>query len=134
VNRLRFLLDTDTVIYFFKGRGQVAQNLLHTPPSEIALSTISLYELWVGITRSTQPERSLAQLNELIKLITLIPFDATAAQSAAEIRRHLEQSGSLIGTLDTLIAGIALSRNLTLVTHNLAECQRVPNLSIVDWY
>jgi tRNA(fMet)-specific endonuclease VapC len=122
------------VIYFFKGRGQVAQNLLHTPPSEIALSTISLYELWVGITRSAQPERNCSQLNELIKLITLLPFDEAAAQSAAEIRRHLEQIGFPIGTLDTLIAGVALSRNLTLVTHNLSEFQRVPNLSLEDWY
>jgi tRNA(fMet)-specific endonuclease VapC len=46
----------------------------------------------------------------------------------------LEQIGFPIGTLDTLIAGVALSRNLTLVTHNLSEFQRVPNLSLEDWY
>lgn len=131
---LRYLLDTGTVIYFFKGCGNVAQRLLQTPPAEVGLSSISLYELLAGVARSAQPERTQQQLQEFLKLIVLLPFDEAVAQSAAEVRRHLERAGEVIGTLDTLIAGVALARGLTLVTHNLSEFQRVPNLQIEDWF
>ncbi|CUU04329.1 tRNA(fMet)-specific endonuclease VapC [Armatimonadetes bacterium GBS] len=134
MNSLRFLLDTDTVIYFFKGKGQVAEFLIQTPPTEIAISTISLYELQVGINRSRQPERAQLQLEQLLTWITVVPFDTSAASHAAKIRAELERIGLPIGTLDTLIAGIALSRGLILVSHNLAEFQRVPGLLVEDWY
>jgi len=134
VSNLKYLLDTDTVIYFFKGRGGVAQRLLQTSPSEVALSSISLYELHVGVVRSAQPERTLSQLQELLKLVVLLPFDDAAAQAAAEVRGQLERAGAVIGTLDTLIAGVAIAQGLTLVTHNLSEFQRVPNLRLEDWF
>jgi len=134
VSNLKYLLDTDTVIYFFKGRGGVAQRLLQTSPSEVALSSISLYELHVGVVRSAQPERTLSQLQELLKLVVLLPFDDAAAQAAAEVRGRLERAGAVIGTLDTLIAGVAIAQGLTLVTHNLSEFQRVPNLRLEDWF
>jgi len=134
VNQLRFLLDTDTVIHFLKGRGQIAQRLLQIPPSELALSTISLYELYVGVVRSSQPERTKAQLDALLEWITIVPFDEDASRAAAEVRGYLERSGRVIGTLDTLIAGVAIARNLVLVTHNLSEFQRVPYLQVEDWF
>jgi len=134
VNRLKYLLDTDTVIYFFKGRGRVAQRLLQTAPAEVALSTLSLYELHVGVVRSVRPDETQAQLETFLTLITVVPFDDAAARAAAEVRGYLERSGQTIGMLDTLIAGVALARGLTLVTHNVSEFQRVPNLLIEDWY
>ncbi len=134
MNNLRFLLDTDTVIYFFKGQGRVAASLLQTPPTEVAISTISLYELQVGVARSSQPERLQAQLAQLLAWITVLPFDDAAARYAAEVRADLERRGMAIGTLDTLIAGVALSRGLVLVTHNLNEFQRIPALVVEDWY
>ncbi len=134
MNSLRFLLDTDTVIYFFKGQGRVAASLLQTPPAEVAISTISLYELQVGVARSREPERTQAQLEQLLAWLTVLPFDDSAACRAAEIRAELERKGMAIGTLDTLIAGVALSRGLVLVTHNLAEFQRIPDLLVEDWY
>lgn len=134
MSQLKYLLDTDTVIYFFKGRGQVARRLLQTTPAEVALSTISLYELQIGVVRSARPEQTRAQLDTFLALATLVPFDDEAAHAAAEVRGYLERTGQVIGMLDTLIAGIALARGLTLITHNLTEFQRVPNLRIEDWF
>ncbi|MEJ5384905.1 MAG: PIN domain-containing protein [Fimbriimonadales bacterium] len=66
--------------------------------------------------------------------MTIVPFDNQAAHFGVKVRAELERKGMAIGTLDTLIAGVALSRGLTLVTHNRAEFQRIPGLSVEDWY
>jgi tRNA(fMet)-specific endonuclease VapC len=129
-----FLLDTNIVIYFFKGQGRIAEKLSQAPPSQIALSTVTLYELEVGIARSADPERRRAQLRRLIDVVSVLPLDQQAAYAAAHIRMELERRGYPIGALDNLIAGIALAHNATLVTHNVKEFSRVPGLAVVDWY
>jgi tRNA(fMet)-specific endonuclease VapC len=129
-----FVLDTNTLIYFFKGMGQVAEHLLGTPPSEIAVPAIVYYELQVGIAKSTAPEKRIQQLDEMLGLVTLLPLDAPVARKAASIRADLEAAGTPIGPMDNLIAGTALAHDGVLVTHNLAEFSRVKDLRIVDWY
>jgi len=62
-----------------------------------------------------------------------VSFDLSAAQRAAFIRAALESRGEMIGPYDVLIAAHALSLNLTLVTANIGEFQRVPRLAIEDW-
>lgn len=129
-----FLLDTDIVIYFFKGQGHVAEHLFSVSPSEVALSTVTLYELEVGIARSASPDGRRAQLNRLLETVSVLPLNTESARAAARVRTLLEQSGFPIGALDNLIAGITLAHGATLVTHNLSEFVRVPELSVVDWY
>ncbi|GIV18903.1 MAG: ribonuclease VapC [Armatimonadota bacterium] len=129
-----FLLDTNIVIYFFKGQGRVAEHLFSVPPSEVALSTVTVYELEVGIARSASPDLRRAQLNRLLETVSVLPLNTEAARAAARVRSLLEQSGFPIGALDNLIAGIALAHGATLVTHNVSEFARVPDLSVVDWY
>jgi tRNA(fMet)-specific endonuclease VapC len=60
-----YLLDANTVIYFFKDLGQVANRLLSHPPDQIAIPAVVVYELETGIAKSTQPEKRRAQLDEL---------------------------------------------------------------------
>ena len=131
---MSYLLDTNTLIYYFKGMGNVAGRLLTTPPGEIALSAIVLFELEVGIAKSTAPRKRKAQLQEFALLVNIIPFDAAAAKSAAKIRAKLEKRGVPIGPYDTLIAASAMANNCTLVTHNQKEFERVEGLKIEDWY
>ncbi len=127
-------LDTNTVIYFFKGVGNVAERLLRTPPREVGIPAVVLYDLEVGIMRSAQPESRRKSLAELLRLVRLLSFDESAARAAAGIRAQLEQAGAGIGPMDTLIAGTALAHSATLVTHNTREFGRVLGLSVVDWY
>ncbi len=129
-----YVLDTNTLIYYFKGQGQVAQNMAAVPPQDIAISTIVLFELQVGITKSNAPEKRTQQLQQLLSRVNLVPFDRDAALAAAMIRAQLEQQGTPIGPLDVLIAGVAVSRQATIVTRNIVEFSRVAGLSIVDWY
>lgn len=129
-----FLLDTDTLIYFFRGQGHVADRLLATAPAEIGIAAISVYELETGIARSTDPTKRRRQLARLLDAVSVLPFDRPAAARAAEVRVALERKGQPIGPLDTLIAATALANRATLVTHNTAEFKRVPNLALADWY
>jgi tRNA(fMet)-specific endonuclease VapC len=129
-----YVLDTNTLIYYFKGQGRVAQNLANVPNQEISIPTIVLFELQVGVAKSTSPAKRTQQLQQLLNRVNLIPFDRDAALAAATIRVQLEKQGSPIGSMDILIAGIAISLKATLVTHNVNEFSRVAGLTIADWY
>jgi len=129
-----YLLDTNTLIYFFKGIGDVANILLSKAPKDILISSIVLYELEVGIAKSTKPKKRTIQLEALISRVNISSFGAQEAKVAATIRANLESKGTPIGPYDTLIAGTALSNNATLVTHNTKEFKRIKSLKIEDWY
>ncbi len=129
-----YLLDTNTLIYFFKGQGKVAEHLFATPPGEVAISSVSLYELEVGIGKSAQPTKRRRQFDTILAAVTLLPFDRSAARAAAMVRVDLEKRGLPIGPLDNLIAGIALAHRATLVTRNTREFSRLPHLALANWY
>jgi tRNA(fMet)-specific endonuclease VapC len=129
-----YALDTNTVIYFFKNMGNVAQHLFSLPPHEIVLPSIVLYELEVGIAKSTSPEKRRTQLNELLTVVRVLPFTENEASITAKVRATLEQAGTPIGPLDVLIAGTALANQATLVTHNTKEFSRIDSLSLEDWF
>lgn len=129
-----FVLDTNTLIYFFKGQGRVADRLLSIQPRDIAIPVITLFELETGLRKSPAPEKRRRQLTALTDLVTVIPFGIREAEAAATIRATLEQLGQPIGPYDTLIAGIALAHNATLVTRNHAEFSRIDGLHLTDWY
>ncbi|HEX4953968.1 MAG TPA: type II toxin-antitoxin system VapC family toxin [Thermoanaerobaculia bacterium] len=131
---MMFALDTNTVIYFFKGFGRVAERLLATPLDQIAIPVIVLYELEVGIAKSNQPEKRRGQVDELSALVRILPFGPAEARTTAQLRASLEAIGRPIGPLDTLIAGTALHHSATLVSHNLSEIGRVAGLKVEDWY
>jgi tRNA(fMet)-specific endonuclease VapC len=129
-----YALDTNTLIYFFKGQGNVAKNLFRHPPKRIFIPAIVAYEICVGIEKSTQPKKRRQQWEEILALCKLCPFTYKEGQRAAQIRHYLEKKGKSIGPLDTLIAGTCLANGLTLVTHNTKEFKRVKGLNLEDWY
>jgi tRNA(fMet)-specific endonuclease VapC len=129
-----YLLDANTVIDLFKKRGRVAERVLATPPGEIALASVVLFELEVGAEKSNRPEAHRRQIRELARLARRVPFGPAEARSAARVRVALEERGQRIGPYDTLIAGTALARGAVLVTHNSSEFGRVDGLRIEDWF
>ena len=129
-----FALDTNSLIYYFKGLGRVAEHLRGTPPSEIAVPSIVIYELEFGIAPSVRPEKRRQALNVVLETIQVLPFDEAAARAAAAVRWSLEQAGRPIGPLDTLIAGTAMAHSAILVTRNTREFARVRGLTVVDWF
>ena len=129
-----YLLDTNTLIYFFKGKGRVAERLFSIPRTELGLSAIVLHELETGLVKSIQAEKRSRQLDAFADVAVFCPFGKKEAIVAAEIRGRLEPQGTPIGPLDTLIAATALANQATLVTHNVQEFSRVSGLQLEDWY
>lgn len=129
-----YLLDTNTVIYFFKGLGDIAKNLFNVSPKDIFIPSIVVYELEVGIAKSNDSQKRQEQLKKLLSQINIINFTQTEVVQSAKIRADLEKKGTPIGSIDILIAGCAKANNLILVTRNTKEFQRVENLQLIDWY
>jgi tRNA(fMet)-specific endonuclease VapC len=127
-------LDTNTLIYFFKGMGAVAERLLGQRPSQIAIPTVVVYELEVGLAKSSAPKKRRSQLEALLERLAILPLGLDEAREAGRIRAGLEKKGTPIGPIDSLIAGTARFHGATLVTHNVREFERVDGLKIVDWY
>lgn len=131
---MKYLLDTNTLIYYFKGLGNVKERLLVCQPSEIVLSSVVYYELQVGILKSTSPQKRIAQLAILKNQVSWVDFDEKSAQATAQIRVDLERIGKPIGSYDVQIAGMAIANDLILVTHNTGEFGRVSGLKLEDWF
>lgn len=131
---MKYLLDTNTLIYYFKGLGNIKERLLVCPPSEIVLSSVVYYELQVGILKSTSPQKRIAQLAILKNQVSWVDFDEKSAEATAQIRVDLERIGKPIGSYDVQIAGMAVANDFILVTHNTGEFGRVNDLKLEDWF
>nr|WP_309576956.1 PIN domain-containing protein [Moraxella osloensis] len=100
---MKYLLDTNTLIYYFKGLGNVKERLLVCQPSEIVLSSVVYYELQVGILKSTSPQKRIAQLAILKNQVSWVDFDEKSAEATAQVRVELERIGKPIGSYDVQI-------------------------------
>jgi tRNA(fMet)-specific endonuclease VapC len=113
----------------------VTAKLLTTPPKSVYLCSIVLSELIFGAVRSGPLHEALnrAKIAKLQSLFPTLPFDEAAAEEYGKLRAYLWTTGQMIGANDMLIAAIALSKSVTLVTHNTTEFKRVPGLVLEDW-
>jgi len=131
---IRYLLDTNICIYLIKERPkEVLEQFRKHSPEEVAISTVTLFELQYGIEKSRFRDRSRSALSKFILPLDIIELDYAAAREAAIIRARLEEAGTPIGSYDLLIAGIAKSRGLILVTNNTREFERIEGLKLENW-
>ena len=131
---VRYLLDTNICIYIAKGqplsvRHRFAQHTLQ----EMAMSTITVGELWFGAGKSQARERALNTLEQLVRMIQPSALPMAAAQHYGQIRATLQQQGQTIGNNDLWLAAHALAEDWTLVTNNTREFARVPGLRVENW-
>jgi tRNA(fMet)-specific endonuclease VapC len=129
-----YALDTNSLSYYLKGKGQVAERLLAEPPSNVGVPSVVLYEIAYGAARATVPARLGERLGAFLHAFRVLPFGEAEAWTAARIRAELERAGRPIGQHDVLIAATALEQRATLVTHNTKEFGRVKGLRLEDWY
>lgn len=127
---MRYLLDTNAVSGLLS-RNEVSGRALRLQPGDIGLSSIVAYEAYYGAFKSSRVEWNLGALAKLP--FELVPFDDQDARAAGRVRWQLQSLGTPIGPYDVLIAGQALARDLTLVTHNVREFSRVAGLRVEDW-
>lgn len=130
---LRYLLDTDTVIYVIKNRPQQAREQFTRHQGSLALSSVSLMELFYGAEKSAQPERNWRDVEGFAARLQVLDYDTPAAAHTGQIRAFLARQGTPIGPYDAMIAGHARASGLVLVTNNVAEFARVPGLQLENW-
>jgi len=128
---MRFLLDTNAVIALLKGHDRFRERLLGYAPYEFGLPVVVMHELFYGAYKSENVEANLARLANL--RFEVLDFDPEDAKCAGELRADLAKAGTPIGPLDVLIAGQALARSLTVITHNRREFDRVKGLRVENW-
>lgn len=131
---MAYLLDSNTLIYFFKNTGAVRHHIAQYKDMDLRLCTPVLWELLTGAFKAQNGSSQFSRLKELENRLTVLPFDLDSARQAAKTRAHLERLGTPIGNVDTMISGIALAHDLTIVTRNTREFERVPGLRIENWY
>lgn len=131
---MAFLLDTNAwIAYLRSSLSPIRTRLEKLTPADVVLCSVVKAELLHGAEKYGDRQRRLAILTETFAPYTSLPFDDAAAASYATIRHELEVNGKVIGPNDLMIAAIALTNNLTLVTHNTAEFERINTLKIEDW-
>ncbi len=131
---MKYLLDTNAWIEILNHpNGKTASKLISVSPRDVLLCSVVLGELLTGAYKSSKSAANLGLIHALVQQFASLPFDDQAADQFGRIRTLLEAQGKPIGPYDTQIAAIAASRNLTVVTNNVAEFGRVPGLSIEDW-
>jgi tRNA(fMet)-specific endonuclease VapC len=130
---LRYLLDTNIVIYVLKRRPVEVLAVFNANASRMAISSITLAELLHGAEKSTRVSENLAAIEDFSSRLDTLSYGAKAAQHYGAIRAALEKQGTPIGVNDLHIAGHARSEGLVLVTNNVSEFARVPALEVENW-
>lgn len=130
-----YLLDTDTCIAILRGQESAVEDIQKLRPDQIAISSITRYELTYGALRlgTKRQKTELAKIEQFLELLHELPFQKSTAQIAAHIRRELEIEGLPIGPMDLQIAATALEAECILVTGNEREFGRIENLVVENW-
>lgn len=131
---MKYLLDTCVISDFVNGELGTLDKIKCSKPSDLAVPCIVLMEIHYGLKLNPQKATRIQPIvNDLLNFMIILPYSAHEALMTAEIRAHLKQQGTPIGSYDLLIAATALQHQLTLVTANENEFTHVKNLRLENW-
>ena len=130
---IQYLLDTDTCIYWLKGRTPVRERLLPVGWSEISICSITVAELYFGAYNSSRIPENLATADQFISSISVLPLGNNTLKNFGKLKAQLRQQGKPIADFDLLIASVALSEKLILVTNNTRHYERIFGLNLENW-
>lgn len=126
----RYLIDSDVLIYFLKGKQEAVATLSGILPSELYISRINYAELLYGAYNSARVEENLKIIIPFLKNFQVLEFDEEAVVIFAKEKSRLKKIGNIIADMDLMIASIAIKNDCTLITNNLKHFERVSNLYI----
>jgi tRNA(fMet)-specific endonuclease VapC len=130
---MRYLLDTNIVSDLVRNpQGRVAQHIRKVGEAQVCTSIIVAAELRYGAAKKGLPRLS-AQLEAVLGVLAVLPFETPADAAYGLLRTRLEQAGTPIGANDLLIAAQTLSLGYTIVTDNEKEFTRVRSLRRENW-
>ncbi len=131
---MKYLLDTCVISDFVKGNEAVLIKIKQTPPTELAISTVTVMEIEYGLKLNPARAKKIQTvIGALLSTIHILPYSQQHAETTAEIRARLKKQGTPIGPYDVMISATALYQNLIMVTSNTKEFQRITGLVLEDW-
>ena len=131
---MKYYLDTNICIYFLKGTfPSLLKKMLSFKPEKIKIPSMVKAELIYGAEKSHQKENNRDKIHKFLLPFEVIGFNEKAAEVYAGVRNKLEQAGTPLGPNDMVIAATALAGDGVLITHNLKEFTRIPELKVEDW-
>lgn len=127
---LQYLIDTDWVVYYFKGRQAIVKRLDALENESLAISVVTLAELYDGLYGSRDSRKREAALQDFLQWVTVLGLDEETCRLFGKERSRLRQAGNLPGDMDLLIGATALRHGLTVLTNNSNHFGRIESLRI----
>ena len=127
-----YLLDTDTLVFYLRGRPEVTRRLLSIPASDLCTSVMCLGELYYGAAKSQKQAERKAEVDRLRQTLTVVHLEAVMERFGL-LKASLEARGERLADADLLVAATTLEYNLMLITGNLKHFQRVEGLHVESW-
>lgn len=130
---MKYLLDTDICIYWLKGRNQVREKINQLDRSELAICSITVSELYFGAYNSSKIEKNLITAETFIQSLPVRSLSNETLKKFGQLKAKLRQAGTPLADFDLLIASVAITEDLILVTNNLRHYQRIVGLKLENW-
>ncbi|MBM4424471.1 MAG: type II toxin-antitoxin system VapC family toxin [Chloroflexi bacterium] len=130
---MKYLLDTDTCVFWLRGRDSIRERLSIVGLQEAGVSVITIAELRYGASSAVDRDRHHQSLDGLVSGLTILGISEEVARVFGSIKADLRSQGELIEDFDILIASTAIAYRLTLVTNNTKHFERISNLSLENW-
>ncbi len=131
---MKYLLDTDTLSFYMRQRPSILNRFLRVTSNKLVISSVTMMEIEYGFNRKPKQRQKYEPiLKPLLEKIQFVDLSVQDGLIAGRIKVQLDSQGTPIGPYDLLIAGIAVSRGLIVVTGNTREYSRITGLRIEDW-
>ena len=126
----KYLIDSDILIYFLKGKQEVVGMLSNISTDDLYISRINYTELMYGAYNSSRVEKNLEVIKPFLENFKILEFDEASSVLFAKEKARLKKSGTMIVDMDLMIASITIANNCTLITNNFKHFERIKHLEL----
>lgn len=130
---MKYLLDTDILVYFLNGHAKVVDAFSHVSEEDLSISIITHSELLYGAYNSQRVEKNLKRLEALFDSIRVLDYDLKSSTIFGQEKARLRKAGQPLMDLDLMIAAVAKRYKLILVTNNHKHFERIQGLKLENW-
>ena len=126
----KYLIDSDILIYFLKGKQEVVEKLSRIPMDDLYISRINYTELIYGAYNSTKIIQNLKVIEPFLDSFKVLEFTKVSSLIFAKEKARLKKNGNIIADMDLMIASIAIENDCTLISNNIKHFESVQNLEL----
>ncbi len=126
----KYLIDSDILIYFLKGKQEVVQKLAQIPIDNLYISRINYTELIYGAYNSSKINQNLKVIEPFLENFKILEFTQASSLIFAKEKAKLKKNGNIIADMDLMIASIAIANDCILISNNIKHFDRIQNLEL----